>query len=219
MPAILNALRYFPFVIMLVMAIMCCVFWEDISVKNILGQVSENKPLVLAMVIAIYALKSISVVFPLSILYLSVGSLFSFVEALTINSCGLIVCLTIPYFVGRFSGEGFVSKIIAKYPKAKKIDNFKNTNQWVFSFLLKFVGIFPGDITSMLLGSMRVPYGVFLSGSLVGMFPSLITITSLGETITTPHTPGFLISLAAICLNAVISLFVYRRYQKKEPEK
>ena len=58
--------------------------------------------------LGLYAVKSVSFIFPIAILQLAVGHLFSTGTALLVNFLGRAVTLALPYWMGRFSGSSMV---------------------------------------------------------------------------------------------------------------
>ena len=79
-----------------------------ISVKTVLKYTPENTCLAVAVLFLFFALKSLTVILPLSALYLASGILFSPFMALFVSTCGLAITLTIPYLIGYFSGKKVV---------------------------------------------------------------------------------------------------------------
>ncbi len=57
-----------------------------------------------ALIVGIYALKSIVFVIPASMLYMSVGIAFDFLPGLLINALGIFAEINITYFLGKFLG-------------------------------------------------------------------------------------------------------------------
>ena len=81
---------------------------EPLSVNTILRYTPENAMLAAMIVLLLFALKSLTIVFPLSILYLASGILFQPVIAVLISTAGLAITITIPYWIGRYSGKQIV---------------------------------------------------------------------------------------------------------------
>mgnify|MGYP006932075652 CR=1 FL=1 len=99
-----------------------------ISVKTVLKYTPENTCLAMAVLFLFFALKSLTVILPLSALYLASGILFSPFMALFVSTCGLAITLTIPYLIGYFSGKKVVLSIQEKHPKTQKIMEYQKKN-------------------------------------------------------------------------------------------
>ena len=93
---------------------------KPLSVNTILRYTPENAILAAGIVLLLFALKSLTVVFPLSVLYLASGILFQPVIAILVSTAGLAITITIPYQIGKYSGKQAVQEICQKYPKAGK---------------------------------------------------------------------------------------------------
>ena len=79
----------------------CIVNRDRITAEGIVGLVSQNSWLSAIVLLALFALKSISVVIYSGILYAASGILFSLPIAIIINVIGTVIMVTIPYLIGR----------------------------------------------------------------------------------------------------------------------
>lgn len=94
---------------------------EDISVDTILNRVPSAPWRAAIFMLVLYAAKSLSVVFPIMVLYIEGGVLFPPVIALIINSAGALVGLIIGYLVGRVSGSAYIEWLIKKHSKVAEV--------------------------------------------------------------------------------------------------
>lgn len=74
---------------------------EPLSVKTILRYTPENMILAACVLVLFFALKSLTIMFPLSILYLRSGILFTPFIAVMVSMVGLTTTITIPYWIRR----------------------------------------------------------------------------------------------------------------------
>ncbi|WP_303865047.1 TVP38/TMEM64 family protein [Alkalibaculum bacchi] len=190
--------------------------FKDISVADIVKYTPENPFLAACILIGLYALKSISIVFPLIVLNISAGMLFSPLWAIMVNIIGSFVTSVIPYFIGKFVGRGFVMKIMRKHKKFDDVTKMSIVqNPWFYSYFLRVVSVLPGDLVSMLLGSFKLKFTPYILGSLLGIFPGMLAATFMGTAISNPSSPEFIIALVGTVLLSVVSYFVYRRWKNK----
>lgn len=103
-------------------AMLLCIllfFWKGRSLSwQTLSDVMPEKPWQAALVFwGCYAVKSLSVFFPLLVLYAAAGRVFPLSKALLVNLIGLVICESIPYGIGRLSGTSLAAKLREKYPK------------------------------------------------------------------------------------------------------
>ena len=168
---------------------------EPLSVNTILRYTPENAMLAAMIVLLLFVLKSLTVVFPLSILYLASGILFQPVIAVLISTAGLAITITIPYWIGRCSGKQIVQEICQKYPKAGMVAKYQETNTFFACFITRIVGFLPGDIVSIYFGACGTAYGIYLAAGITGSLLSIITTTLLVEKISDPFSVEFMIVL------------------------
>lgn len=71
---------------------------EPLSIKTIFRYTPENMILAACVLVLFFALKSLTIMFPLSILYLSSGVLFTPFIAVMVSMVGLATTITIPYW-------------------------------------------------------------------------------------------------------------------------
>lgn len=189
---------------------------RSVSLSDILSLAPDSYLLCFLLLVGLYALKSLSVVFPLLVLYVSAGALFPLPLALLTNAVGLFVCICIPYFVGRFSGREAVSRLLARHPKAARLSDYSMENALLFSYLLRVVNLLPGDLVSLMLGAAGTPFFRYAAGSMLGLLPVMIPATILGKNLDDPLSVEFIVSFAAIAVVSLVSTLLLRRYEKRK---
>ncbi len=168
----------------------------------------------------LYAFKSLTVFFPIIILYVLGGFLFEPIHALIVNSIGVFVELTVPYRIGRASGTDFASNLCRKHPKLGELVGEGSGNNFFMSFFLRVISCLPADAISMYFGASRVPLRTCLIGSFLGALPGMVAATLLGMNITNPSSPMFWVSIGLNVGVSVISFLIYflwKRAKKKKP--
>ncbi|MCC8064132.1 MAG: VTT domain-containing protein, partial [Clostridiales bacterium] len=192
------------------------------SVEAVLRYTPEKPVLAAAALVLFYAVKSLSMVFPLVVLEIAGGQLFSPPVALVVNCIGLAVCSTIPYCVGRLSGTALVGRLEEKYPKLKEFMGKQRSSSLFLPFFLRIVGGLPGDIISLYFGATGTTYWRYLLGSLLGLLPDMAAATVMGTSITDPTSPTFLGAFGLTILFSVSSALIYalywRRKSRAEPD-
>jgi len=200
----------FPLFVMFVFILIFLRFSKQISVKNFLEYTVENYYLAAISLLIMYAIKSLTIVFPLTLLYLISGIIFSPSLAILINIMGTAITVTIPYWIGWYSGNNLTQKLLRKYPKAQQLHEIQKNNDWFFSYLLRIIGILPYDVISLYIGSLRMPYPTYLSGSMLGMIPNILIMTLVGINITDPNSPVFISAIIFRVLLTICSVAIYR---------
>ena len=173
-------------------------------------------PIVSAIfVLLLYAIKSITVFIPLVALQLFTGSLFEPLPALLINTLGIIVAFSIPYFIGKRAGDSEDHKIFDKFPKLEKLIRHKERGVFVPSLILRLIGFLPNDLVSIYLGTMSGSFFKYILGSLLGSVIRIIAVTVLGASLDNIRSPQFIASVIVIVLLTVLSCIGYVFYQRK----
>lgn len=119
-----NIRKYLPVVFLFVLLFFCIRYRKDLSVEKILRYTPKEPVKAALLMLVFYAVKSVSFVFPIAVLQLAVGHLFSTGTALLVNFLGRAVTLAIPYWMGRFSGSSMVENLTSKYPKLKTVVDY-----------------------------------------------------------------------------------------------
>ncbi len=216
--ALLTIFKIVPFAVILLCSILYARSGGKIKVEQILAYTPDNALQAALVLIGLYAVKSLSVVFPLLVLYISAGVLFDVPIAILVNTAGLLVCISLPYWIGRFSGKELVERLERKHPMIARMNAVKQGSELFFAFFLRVINMLPGDIVSMVLGASRMGYVGYMAGSLLGLMPTMLSATFLGESILTPMSPVFLISACTTILISIVSFLVWRHTRKRMEE-
>ena len=171
-------------------------FRHQLTAEAIAAFSPRQTVLAASFLVGLYALKSLSVCFPMSALTAAGGLLFPFPLALAVNLCGTGVAQTIPFFLGRREQEG-LEALAERIPRVAGVCRAQAENPWLSVFLLRLAGASPGDVVSLYLGASGTPYGTYLSAGLLGGLPRIACATVLGGALWQPGSGRFWLSLAA----------------------
>lgn len=187
--------------------------WDDL-----LRYTPHNKILAGLVFQLFYAVKSLTVFFPLPVLQLAVGHLFTTSWALLVNFCGIFVAVSCPYFVGYRKGEKYVKSLSSHVDVIDRIQSMQTGNAVFSTYMIRIMQL-PMDLVSMFLGAEHISYWDYILGSMLGMAPMTIAVTVIGQTITDPLSREFF--YAVLFLAAMIggSFLVYHWYRKHHPQK
>ncbi len=188
---------------------------KGMTVEEILAYEPANLWLAVAGLMGLYVVKSVTVVFPLAVLYISAGVLFSPPAAILANLAGLFLTVSIPYALGRFYGREYVEQLVSRHKGGRFLRELQGESGFFFSYFTRIINILPGDLVSMLLGAMGVNYARYLLGSLIGLFPAMAATTLMGASITDPSSPAFVFSCVMTLLISGVSAWGYRQWRKK----
>ncbi len=213
-----TLLKVMPLCVTGLLVFFCWFYLRDFTFQDILHFTPDNLFLAALVIIGIYAFKSISIVFPLTAIFISTGVIFPLPWALLVNTVGLWVCITIPYFIGRFSGRDIVGRLTERYPKIKKLEQLGISNELMTSYVLRAVAAVPGDVISMLLGAAGIRYPVYVLGSMLGLLPLAVLQILLGVYLDQPLSPQFIVLFVVMLLISLGSTLLFNRMSKKKKQ-
>lgn len=219
-----RLLRVLPPLLTALLVVVCLVVGSRISWSNLLTYTPPNLLLAAAGILALYAVKSLSVVFPLSVLYIACALWFGRWGGLMMCYLGLTVSCTLPYLIGRRFGAGVVEHLIRKYPRLDKLYQAGSSNQVMLSYLLRIVTVLPGDFCSLFLGACSVSYPRYLLGSMLGLSPLMIVHVLLADMVAqsltgslwevlTPQSVGLVVILIGVSI--LSSVVLNRRWSSR----
>lgn len=154
---------------------------RGMGARDLLSYAPENAFLAALVIVACYPLKSLSVFFPIAVLYIAAGLLFPLPIALAVTLAGTAAGYSLPWLVGRVAGDGLVKGLCGRFPKLKPVIGLKQRSPVFFSYLLRVIGVVPFDLGSLLLGACRTPFLDGLLGSWMGLLPGILTNLLLAE--------------------------------------
>ncbi len=187
----------------------CLLSKSGVTAETIAKVSPGNKVLGAFMIVALYGLKSLSIVFPVTVITFACGLMFSPFVALAVNICGMWFCLSLPYFIGRCS-PGRINRILCgKFKAMKSFSGEICRRPGMLSCFLRAVCLFPGDVVSFYLGSLKVNYWRYILGSFCGVAPGLVAGSLFGSAVTDRNSAMFWISGGLCVLAALISGCMY----------
>ena len=189
---------------------------QKLTVDDILNFTPSEPLLAVLFLWLAFALKSLSLVFPVVALFAVSGQLFPLPVALAVNTVGVAITMTLPYLLGRASELDFSEKLIAKYPKLNEVRQLREKSSFFLSFLARAIGVLACDVVSMYFGSTKMRYLPYITGAVLGFMPDLVCATILGQQIEEYDSPAFWITLAINILCCIGGYLLYRWYKKKK---
>lgn len=183
---LIRVLQIVSGIFMLAMVVLCIVLIQkyDIKVTNIpaLSERIQGGTAVLAVGFIIFSVvKSFALIFPPAVVFSICAYMIPNLGlSLLINIVSVFLSLSIPYFLGKFTGAGMVETLKGKFKAIRKLDDFAGANETEMTFAIKLSGLLPGDLSSLLFGAMGISYKKYMIGSNLGMLPLVIVYTFFG---------------------------------------
>lgn len=205
-------------VIWMCIIVVCIINRDKLTVDGVL-KFSPSDPVMAGIVLVLlFALKSMSFFMYCGILYAVSGIMFPLPVAILLNTLGTAVMVSIPYFLGRLQGEGAMNRLAARFPRFEAVRQLRARNDFMFTLIVRLVGMLPSDAVSIYCGADGVEYRHYLPACIIGFMPEIITFPILGTNVSTPGSPEFLISLAVnlvFMAGSAVTLVVMNRRRKK----
>ena len=198
--------------------LLCFLYRDRITVENIVNFTPENPVLAVGIMLLLFAFKSVTFVIYGSILYAVNGILFPLPFAILLNMAGSAIMATLPFLIGRKNGSGLLLKLTEKYPKLSVLRKLPSENGFFLSMVIRLMGCLPGDVVSMYFGASGIRYREYLTGTLIGLTPSIVIFTVIGMSADDVTSPAFIISVCCEILSALTSIiwfFCWNRKQRK----
>lgn len=203
----MRKFRWLPLSVFCIGALAVWPVRDQLTAEGIAARSPGETWLAAGFLLALYAVKSLSVAFPLSVLEAAGGLLFPLPMALTVNLAGVLIAQTVPYLLGRQEQDG-LSSLTAKHPQLAALRPTEHPGRSVF--LLRLAGATPGDLFSLYLGATGVPPRSYLIGGLLGSLPRVAAATVLGAALWEFGSPRFWLSLLSGAALTGLSFLLWR---------
>lgn len=210
----MTVLRLAPLLIVVVAATIVVIQSGPAAITAYIESYRENAWVTAAVIMALYLFKSVSFGLPYTVLYLAVGHIYPLPAALVLNLIGIAVNMQIPYFLGRYGSFAFIERLLSRTRFVQNFTQNEDNSPVVFTFLVKFIGVVPHEITNLLLGTLAIPYGKYLLGGILGLLPGMVATTVAGAHLTDPRSMQFIAAVIAFVLLLVLSTYLSRRTKR-----
>lgn len=183
---LVKALQVASGIFMLAMVVLCIYLTQkyNIKVSNIpaLSEKIHGGTMALAFGFILFSIvKSFALVFPPAVVFSICAYMMpNYWVAFVINIISVFLSLSIPYFLGRFTGAGMVDTLKTKFKAIRKLDDFAGANETEMTFAVKLSGVLPGDLSSLVFGAMGISYKNYMIGANLGNLPLVIAYTLFG---------------------------------------
>lgn len=195
----------------LTIIIFCLLHKDAFTLERILTY-SPHQPVLAALaLLALFAVKSLSIFLFCGVLYAASGILFPLPIAILLSIAGSAIMSSIPYWLGSQAAQ----LILARYPKAAYLHDLRSGNDFFFVLVVRLLGILPADVVSAYMGAAGVRCRDYLPACILGFLPSCILFPIMGMNISDVRSPQFLISLSIELAAMLSSCVVFHVCRKK----
>lgn len=159
--------------------------------------------------VVIYSLKPVVLIIPTGLLSILAATIFKPYYALLLSMIGCFGSGTVAFFLSRFLGKSFVDKVLRG--KAMTLDDSIEKHGFKIMLLMRLAVIFPYDPLSYAAGLTKMRYRDFILGTLVGIFPEMISYSLIGKGLRHPFSFKIFIPIIIVLIIAAGALYMYKR--------
>ncbi|MDR1629474.1 MAG: VTT domain-containing protein [Oscillospiraceae bacterium] len=153
---------------------------KSINIDHLVGSI-DDLWLAAGIILGVYLLKSLVFVIPVSVIYVPVGLIFGGLAGSAVNMTGVLLEITLTFFLGRFLSGETVERRLSKTPKGRKLLAMNIQEKAWLLFLIRLLPAFPIDFVSLFYGASKRGYAKYALLSVVGLAPRVIAFTFLGS--------------------------------------
>ena len=168
------------------------------------------------VLVALFAVKSLSVFLYSGFLYMAAGVLFPLPAAIAVNLAGTTVMVTLPYLLGQKLGGRAVEYILGRWPKAAALRDLRCDSDFFFVLLIRLLNVFSLDMVSAYMGAVGVKYRAYLPASLLGLASMCVLFPIMGGSLADVRSPQFLLSAGIQLAIMLVSCAVFYLHQKEK---
>jgi len=205
--------KYF-IIILLFLAFLFFISKVDFTVELFQAYFEENLFLAIVVILILYAIKSITMTIPNSVLYIASGIILPLGPAIIVNYMGLSISLLIGYVVGGKFETGKLFQIIESKKHLKRLSEKYKDNLLIYCFVIRLFGL-PFGFVSFFFGSQKMPYFKYHISSLLGVTPVMIPIIISGSAVLSSDSLEFVFPFTiSLFVGFVVILFLSKRSAK-----
>lgn len=185
-------------------------YFRNVDPRDVVDYINASQTRGLFVLIGLYSLKAVTFVIPIALLFIASGAFLPLFQAVILTYALLAIELSLTFVIGRLLGREKVSKILSKNKRAEKFLHMDIEEGFLMTLMLRIVPNPSIDFISLLLSTTNLSYKSFITASLLGLSPSLLTYIFIGDAIWDPVSTAFVVPfMFRIALS--IGTFVFYR--------
>ena len=170
----------------------------------------QTRWLIIIVIFLLYLLRSLSAIYPFTILFIISAMVFSPVDSFIINTLGMALTFAVRYYTGMEMGEGYWNKVLKRHPTINSLFEAKGRGNPIVLFALRIVPFCPLNTISQLYGTIEFPFWQYMLLSTVAVMPRLISYSFIGKNVYDPLSSSFIIPLIVLLILSGGALFFTR---------
>lgn len=168
------------------------------------------------LILGVYFVKAVLLVLPASVIYISVGVALDWKTAVLINMLGIVIEVTVTYFLGKFLGKSTVEKKLRGTKGGDKLLSMKDKNKNLATLIIRFVPAFPIDFSSLFMGAFDFKFLQYFLFSVLGLAPRVIAFTVLGDKIYDLIPMKYIVLIAICAIPVAVAVMLLKKFLGKK---
>lgn len=213
-----NKYRKYILIIITVLLLIMVIPWLfKFTLEDLLAYKPQSLILTALLLWGVYCIKAVTMVIPITVLYVAAGLLFPGKWGILITYIGLIIEISIGYKIGKQMGSERVSSLINNNKTAAKFFNRNKKFTGINCFIIRILPL-PFDIVNLYFGAVNMPYQSYILFSLLGITPFMVLTVLASHSMFNPLSPDFLIPFSIYLIFAVVIYLLFRWWQNKRTD-
>ena len=212
--------KYVPIIILLCLAAAAAILMlagDGVTVEMLTSYAPKNTFVAVLVALIAYAVKSQTVFVLYGVVATAVGIVFEPPLSLLVNALGSVICISVPYFTGRASGGAAARRLLKKYKRLGEVYEDNRDNLFLVSLVLRVTNL-SNDILGLFFGALGMNYWQYLASSFVGILPTMVLYTVLGNDLDLTSTPVLIcLGVDVACIAAAWLVLRLRKKRKGKP--
>lgn len=168
----------------------------------------------IATIWGVYLVKSVLFIIPASLIYISIGMAFDVWQACLISLVGIILEVTVTYFLGLFLGGAYVNNLLSKSKGGQKILDMKFNDNFPAFLAIRALPVFPIDFVSLFWGASKAKFPGYFFASVIGIMPRVVLFTILGDGIYDYIPIHLIIKIVIFAIPIGVAVYLIRHFVK-----
>lgn len=165
--------------------------------------------------VALFVAQQLLPVFPNFLLIALSGLLFGLPWGVAWAWLGIVASASVLYALGTRWGRRLIGGMVGDERLLMAETLMLRRGAWAV-LGIRMIPVLPSYLVSYLAGIVRIPFGVYLVGTAIGVLPGTVLYALLGERITRPSDPWFWAALLGLGALSGLAMTLDRRAQQGE---
>jgi len=185
---------------------------RGMTIGSVLDMTPKNRILAALFLMALFVIKSLTMVLHSGLFYGAAGALYSLPEALAVGMAGSVLMFSIPFFIGRRLGRPGSERLLQKYPRLRRLRELETEAPFLVCLAARVAFFLPLDPVSLYFGAAGTGWVPYILSSCLGVLPSMVTYTLIGRSLSRPNITAVVLSAAAYAAGALLAIrFLWKR--------